>query len=166
MSFSPFFEEERAEPQVKMFNQLSHSQWDKVVHGVHGGLCMVATTNQCGFSAGADNGAFLQACVIKQRRVSPHLTHCDALSASAQLEWPCFVLSIRCNMTDMLLLKCSECFWECDAPIVYITIRCDTKLDFPKGKPHSCYHCCALFKTQSWQIHANKLWIKKKKTQK
>lgn len=73
---------------------------------------MVATTNHCGFSAGVDNGAFLQACVIKQQWVSPHLTYCDSLSATAQLELPCtyFVLSIWYTVTDTLRLKRNDFF--------------------------------------------------------
>lgn len=65
-------------------------------------LCVVATTNQCGLSVGADNEAFLSADAIKQRWISPHLTHCGALSATTQLESLCtyFVL---CMLTDILI---------------------------------------------------------------
>lgn len=66
---------------------------------------MVAT-NQCCFSDGADNEAFLQADVIKQRWVSPRLILCGAPSATAQLEFLCCILyvnsslSILCAYTD------------------------------------------------------------------
>lgn len=53
--FSCLFEGTRAEPQVKMFNQLLHPQWDKVIHG--GGVFL---RSMCFFTAGANNRASLQ----------------------------------------------------------------------------------------------------------
>lgn len=83
----------------------------------------------------------LQACVIKRRWVSPHLTHRDALSASAQLEAPCFVLW---TMTDMLLL-CSEYLRERHAPVATITIMCGAKLARRKTSLLCCSYCGGTF---------------------
>lgn len=78
----PVFEGKRAELQVKMFNQLLQSQWDKAVlwRAVPG--CYYKSR---WLFAGTDNGLFLQDS-YQAEAVSPHLTSSNTLLSTAQLD--------------------------------------------------------------------------------
>lgn len=98
-----------------MFNQLSHSPRDKVVRGARwrkaqSGLAGLAATNQCGLSVGANKEAVLQADVIKQRRVSPHQTHCGALKRNCTSAYTYLVGTDNtvCVITDTMIFFCSS----------------------------------------------------------
>lgn len=66
---------------MKLFNQLSRSLGDKVAGGAGGGTGRSLLPQ---INAAADNEALLWAHGTEQRRVSPHLTLCAALSAAAE----------------------------------------------------------------------------------
>ena len=108
--FLPFLEGKRASRRWKcLISFCTHQEIKSFVErrGGRGGLGSVWLLPQINavFLSKADNETFLQAHVIRRRWVSPHLTHCGALSAAAQSESPRrhFVLWHRAQCVPRLL---------------------------------------------------------------
>lgn len=110
--FFPFLEGKRVSRRWKcLISFRTHREIKSFVErgGGRGGLGSVWLLPQinAAFLSKADNETFLQAHVIRRRWVSPHLTHCGALSAAAQSESPRrhFVLWHRAQCVPRLLQR-------------------------------------------------------------